>query len=180
MIQKINLTRLFLNVMLLAIVVLLASCGSPNPNSGSRTNLQSIQKSGVTGWTYNDPKSSSGFFVTDFNGQNTGPNLVFVQGGTFAMGNVAEEDVMGYWNTIKKRITVPSFYIDKTEIANVHYREYTFWINLVFGAAEYATVRKRARPDSLVWRSSLAYNEPYVKMYFTHPAYNFYPVVGVT
>lgn len=172
--------RLFAGINLLVIVIFLVSCGGPNPNSGSKTNPQSVQKSGVTGWTYNDPKASSGFFVTDFNGQNTGPNLVFIQGGTFAMGNVAEEDVMGYWNTIKKRITVPSFYIDKTEIANVHYREYTFWIDLVFSSAEYATIRKKSRPDSLVWRSSLAYNEPYVKMYFSHPAYNFYPVVGVT
>ena len=37
-----------------------------------------------------------------------------------------------------------------------------------------------ALPDTLVWRSELAYNEPYVEYYFRYPAYNYYPVVGVT
>jgi formylglycine-generating enzyme len=32
----------------------------------------------------------------------------------------------------------------------------------------------------LVWRSELSYNEPYVEYYFRHPAYNYYPVVGVS
>ena len=37
-----------------------------------------------------------------------------------------------------------------------------------------------ALPDTLVWRSELAYNEPLVEYYFRHPAYNYYPVVGVS
>src|SRR5690606_40992696 len=36
-----------------------------------------------------------------------------------------------------------------------------------------------ALPDTLVWRSKLAYNEPYVQHYLRHPAYQNYPVVGV-
>jgi gliding motility-associated lipoprotein GldJ len=39
---------------------------------------------------------------------------------------------------------------------------------------------RMALPDTLVWRSELAYNEPYVEYYFRYPAYNYYPVVGVT
>jgi len=31
----------------------------------------------------------------------------------------------------------------------------------------------------LVWLSRLGYNDPFVEYYFRHPAYNFYPVVGV-
>jgi sulfatase modifying factor 1 len=27
---------------------------------------------------------------------------------------------------------------------------------------------------------NLSYNEPYVEYYFSHPSYNYYPVVGVT
>lgn len=33
--------------------------------------------------------------------------------------------------------------------------------------------------DTLVWRSRLGFNEPYVEYYFRHPAYQNYPVVGV-
>lgn len=37
-------------------------------------------------------------------------------------------------------------------------------------------------PDTTVWINDFnnAYNEPYMKMYFSHPGYNEYPVVGVT
>ena len=37
-------------------------------------------------------------------------------------------------------------------------------------------------PDTTVWVNDFnnAYNEPYMRMYFSHPGYNDYPVVGVT
>lgn len=37
-------------------------------------------------------------------------------------------------------------------------------------------------PDTTVWINDFnnAYNEPYMRMYFSHPGYNDYPVVGVT
>ena len=37
-------------------------------------------------------------------------------------------------------------------------------------------------PDSLVWMRdfSYSYNEPFTRLYFSHPSYNQYPVVGVT
>ncbi len=134
--------------------------------------------SSVTGWNYND-REMGGFQVAPETEQHTGPGLVFVQGGTFTMG-ATEEDVMGDWNNIPTRKTVNSFYIDRTEVANVHYREYLYWINNVFDGDEYLAVRQAALPDTLVWRSELAYNEPLVEYYFRHPSYNYYPVVGVT
>ncbi len=136
------------------------------------------QSSAVTGWNYND-KNMGGYQVSKEKEQRTGPGLVFVQGGTFTMG-ATEEDVMSDWNNIPRRVTVNSFYIDKTEVANVHYREYLYWINNVFEGDEYQAVRNAALPDTLVWRSELAYNEPLVEYYFRHPSYNYYPVVGVS
>lgn len=136
------------------------------------------EKSDVTGWNYND-KNMGGYQVAKEKEQRTGPGLVFVQGGTFTMGAV-EEDVMGDWNNIPTRKTVNSFYIDQSEVANIHYREYLYWLNNVFEGDEYRAVREGALPDTLVWRSELAYNEPMVEYYFRHPSYNYYPVVGVT
>lgn len=137
--------------------------------------------SDVTGWKYNDPKMG-GYQVAKSQDQATGPGLVFVQGGTFTMGQV-EEDVMGDWNNIPRRVTVPSFYIDRTEVANVHYREYLHWLNRVFNPEDDPNNQKiidAALPDTLVWRSELSYNEPLVEYYFRHPGFNYYPVVGVT
>lgn len=136
------------------------------------------EKSDVTGWNYND-KNMGGYQVSREKEQNTGPGLVFVQGGTFTQG-ATQEDVMGDWNNIPRRITVNSFYIDQAEVANIHYREYLYWVNTVFEGDEYQKVREAVLPDTMVWRSELAYNEPLVEYYLRHPSYNYYPVVGVT
>ena len=137
-----------------------------------------MEKSSVTGWNYND-KTQGGYYVAKPKDVKTGPGLVFVQGGTFTMG-ATQEDVMGDWNNVPRRVTVNSFFIDRTEVANVHYREYIHWLENVFSDPQYEAVVQGAKPDTLVWRSELAYNEPYVEYYFRHPSYNYYPVVGVT
>src|SRR6186713_3646642 len=110
-------------------------------------------KSEVTGWNYND-KNMGGFQVSREKEQATGPGLVFVPGGTFTMGQT-DEDVIGDFNNIPRRQTVPSFYIDRTEVANVHYREYLYWLNRVFDPANdpgYQKIIDAALPDTLVWR----------------------------
>lgn len=138
-------------------------------------------KSDVTGWNYNDSKMG-GYQVAQAKEQASGPGLVFVQGGTFTMGQ-KEEDVMGDWNNIPRRVTVPSFYMDRTEVANVHYREYIHWLTRVFDPEadeNNKNIINGALPDTLVWRSELSYNEPLVEYYFRHPSFNYYPVVGVT
>lgn len=134
------------------------------------------EKSSVTGWNYNDPKNG-GFEVTPYVEQETGPNLVLIEGGTFTMGRT-EQEVNYNWDNIPKRASVSSFYIDETEITNINYLEYLYWLDRVFGV-DYPEVYKKALPDTLVWRSKLAFNEPYVELYLRHPAYHSYPVVGV-
>jgi formylglycine-generating enzyme len=132
-------------------------------------------KSSATGWKYDD-KNMGNFHVAKVKYPKAGPGLVFVQGGSFVMG-AKDEDVMGDWNNIPRRITVPSFFIDETEVANVHYREYLYWLENTFSGD--TSIIKKALPDTLVWREELAYNEPYVEYYFRYPSYNYYPVVGV-
>jgi sulfatase modifying factor 1 len=130
----------------------------------------------TTGWAYNDPENGGFEYYGDFYEQETGPGLVFVEGGSFTMGRV-EDDIQYDWNNIPRTVTVSSFYMDETEVKNVDYREYLYWISRVF--IDYPEVYKKALPDTLVWRRKLAYNEPMVEYYFRHPAYGEYPVVGV-
>ncbi len=132
--------------------------------------------SSSTGWQYNNP-DFGGFEYKSGYEQFKGPGLVFIEGGTFIMGRV-EQDVMYEWNNQPRRVTVPSFYIDESEVSNANYREWLYWINRVF--VDYPQVYKNALPDTLVWRRALAYNEPYVENYLRHPAYADYPVVGVS
>ena len=158
---------------IIASIVLFASCKGGLPFAKKK-----FEKSSITGWNYNDPKQG-GFFRSPVREQATGPGLVFVQGGTFTMG-AADEDIMGDWNNVPRRLTVSSFYIDKTEVANIHYREYLNWIERTFEDESFIEVVQGAKPDTLVWRSELAANEPLVENYFRHPSYNNYPVVGVS
>jgi len=138
---------------------------------------KSKEASETTGWNYNDP-DWGGFEKSEQKGQPEGPNLVLVQGGTFTMG-VVDQDVLFRYNNLPRRVTVSSFYMDETEVANIDYREYMWWLRRVFGES-YPEVYFKALPDSLVWREELAYNEPFVETYFRHASYNDYPVVGVT
>ncbi|MFV0483833.1 MAG: SUMF1/EgtB/PvdO family nonheme iron enzyme [Bacteroidales bacterium] len=145
----------------------------------SMTGCKSFGKkkaSSTTGWKYNDPDNGGFQYRAGYN-QPTGPGLVFIEGGTFYMGR-SEEDVMLKWNNVPRRVSVNSFYMDETEVRNIDYKEYLYWIGRVY--PDDVAYYERARPDSLVWRSDLAYNEPYVRSYFSHPAYAEYPVVGVS
>ncbi len=151
-------------LILLGAVLLLASCSKK-------------ERSATTGWKYNDTKWG-GFEKLDYEGQITGPNLVLIEGGTFTMG-VTEQDVTYDWNNIPRRVTVSSFYMDETEVSNLDYREYLYWVDRVFGES-YPEVYLNALPDTLVWREELSFNEPMVETYFRFPSYDDYPVVGVT
>ena len=128
-----------------------------------------------TGWKYND-QEWGGMEKTDFKGQETGPNLTLITGGTFTMG-ATEEDVTFDWNNVPRRVTVSSFYMDETEVTNINYRGYLHWLNRIY--PQYPNVHRQALPDTLVWREELAFNEPFVETYFRFPAYDDYPVVGV-
>nr|WP_255501856.1 SUMF1/EgtB/PvdO family nonheme iron enzyme [Olivibacter sp. SDN3] len=134
-------------------------------------------RSSKTGMKYNDPHNG-GFQVNRKVNPGPGPGLVIIEGGTFVMGGSLTED-LGYENdNRKRRVTVASFYMDETEVSNVDWLEYLYWLNQNF--PEDRELYYNALPDTLVWRNPLSYNEPYVDNYLRHPAYQDYPVVGVT
>ncbi|MCL2417241.1 MAG: formylglycine-generating enzyme family protein [Bacteroidales bacterium] len=135
------------------------------------------ETSRTTGWNINDPRWG-GFQVLHGVGQTTPPGMVFIEGGSFMMG-ASHQDLLHTWDMIPRRVTVASFYMDETEVRNVDYREYIFWLERIFGA-EFPEVVRRAWPDELAWRRVDAYVEHLVEFYFQHPAFNEYPVVGVT
>ena len=158
-------------IIAVSFLFILGACSSGNKSSNSKN-------SSTTGWKYNNPKNGGFEVNTKFREQATGPGLLFIEGGSFTMGRV-EQDVMYEWDNIPRKQTVSSFYLDETEVRNVDYLEYLFWIQRVYGMS-YPEVYKKALPDTLVWRDKLGYNEPFVNGYLRHPAYKNYPVVGVS
>ena len=94
------------------------------------------ERSKSTGWHHNSPESfGSGFEKFPAMDQETGPGLTLVEGGTFTMG-MTEQDVMRDWNNNPRKVTVPSFYIDQTEVSNFDYLEYLFWLGRVYGSVD--------------------------------------------
>ena len=111
------------------------------------------KESSTTGWEFNNSKNGGFEVRQDFVEQKTGPGLVFVEGGSFTMGRV-EQDVMYEWDNVPRKQTVASFYMDETEVTNLDYLEYLFWIRRVYGQS-YPEVYKKCLPDTLVWRDKL-------------------------
>ena len=134
-------------------------------------------RSTSTGWNYNDYENG-GFEKFDAKEQETGPGLILVEGGTFTMGQT-EQDVMFDWNARSARVTVSSFYMDRTEVTNFHWLEYMYWMKRVYYKS-YPHVYKKSLPDTLAWRTPLGYMEKYANYYLRHPSYRDYPIVGVS
>jgi formylglycine-generating enzyme len=155
-----------LSMLCIGTATLMSACSSKK-NVGVST---------ATGWDYNDPRLG-GFDVANYPGQQTGPGLTFIEGGRFTMGQT-EEDLNFERNNTPRTVSVSSFYMDETEVTNLHYREYLYWLGRTYGA-DYPDIVAKAQPDSTMWRKSMSYNEPLVQYYFRHAAYNHYPVVGV-
>ena len=135
------------------------------------------EKSQKTGISYND-KNNGGYERFRQMHPSPGPGLVPIEGGTFVMGGSADQDVTFDYNNVRRRVTVPSFYMDETEVANQDWLDYLHWISITF--PQDRELYYNALPDTLVWRKPLSYNEPYVDNYLRHPAFQDYPVVGVT
>lgn len=134
----------------------------------------------ATGWKMN--AKEGGFqYNPESREQETGPGLVFIEGGTFTMGKV-QDDPMHDWNNTPTQQHVQSFYMDETEVTNLMYLEYLDWLKKVFPPSDdnYRKIYEGAVPDTLVWRNRLGFNEVMTNNYLRHPAYAEYPVVGVS
>jgi len=155
----------------LLIILVFTSCKTKknNPNVSSKT-----------GYAYNQ-KANGGFEVnTKYRRGPGGTGLMQIEGGEFIMGgsaiDIPGQDMSNY--NYKREVTVSSFYIDETEVANVDWLEYLNWIRRTYPTD--AQYYYEELPDTLVWRRPLSFNEPYVNNYLRHPAYANYPVVGVS
>src|SRR5690554_1245196 len=163
------------NVALRTFLALALSAGLLSCNSSRDYD----DNSRATGWDL-DSREGGFNYNNDFKEQETGPGLVFIEGGTFTMGKV-QDDVMHDWNNTPTQQHVQSFYMDETEVTNVMYLEYLDYLKAVYPPDNpmYTNIYTGALPDTLVWRNRLGFNETMTNNYLRHPAYAEYPVVGV-
>ena len=160
-------------LLVLFLIIPFVSCSNKNDykNSSRATGWKMIGRMGGSAKNYN----------LENRNQQTGPGLVFIEGGTFTMGRV-QDDPMHDWNNSPTQQHVQSFYMDETEVTNLMYLEYLDWLKKVFPPSDenYRKIYEGAVPDTLVWRNRLGFNEVMTNNYLRHPAYAEYPVVGVS
>lgn len=154
--------------------VALSACSLFGGGGSKPTAQNPGQLSNVTRLAFND-EDAGGFMVKPFKGQPDAPNMVFIEGGRAVMGSF-EEDVMSYRDNLERTVSVASFYMDETEIANINWLEYLHYL----ARDSSQEVYQAALPDTTVWVGKLAFNDPYVDHYLRYPGFRYFPVVGVS
>jgi len=109
--------------------------------------------------------------------------MVPIPAGTFHMGQ-ADEDIAASQINFNKQVTVGGFYMDDTEITNNEYRQFIESLKLdsigvAFTDQEFYELYY---PDTTVWVKDFAHHlgDPLLEYYWDHPAFDNYPVVGVS
>ena len=148
--------------------MLMSSCNKGgNPTAANPGGISS-----KTGLEYNEEE---GFQVADFEALQEGPGLIFIEGGRTTLGS-SEEDIAMTRDNVERTVTVASFFMDETEVANVHWLEYLMYVKRDSSEEFY----RSALPDTTVWKRELSFNDPYEQYYLRYPGFRFYPVVGVS
>jgi gliding motility-associated lipoprotein GldK len=183
---------LSLSVILLAMAIY--SCGGPKGSKSSGGKTLSSSKGGAKKGkgllsfgkqSKEAPGVENGEIVAASRkgwSQPTPYGMVLVPSGSFMMGQ-ADEDASRSGISFNKRVTVAAFYMDDTEITNHEYRQFTSALLKdsvsVLGEDKIFT---EYYPDTTVWNSDFTYHngDPMTEYYFSSPAFDLYPVVGVS
>jgi formylglycine-generating enzyme required for sulfatase activity len=85
---------------------------------------------------------------------------------------------MGSFLYKKDTFSVQAFYMQTTEVSNLEYRTFLMDLLIQNRASEYLI----AKPNQEMWITKFpwSFNEPMTNLYFSHPAYDDYPVVNIS
>jgi len=68
--------------------------------------------------------------------------MQLIEGGSYIMGK-SDEDIAQLQNAPARTVTVPSFYMDETEITNSEYRQFVYWVKDSTACISYACKKSR-------------------------------------
>jgi formylglycine-generating enzyme len=146
----------------LGAIFTLQSCGGKKGASDGGGDLIGVQ--GREGWSMTVPY-----------GMTTCPS------GTFHMGQ-ADQDVPASQINLNKQVTIGGFYMDETEITNNEYRQFVdVMLKDSVQALTIEYIMTELYPDTTVWVRDFSHHmgDPMMEYYYSHPAFDEYPIVGV-
>ncbi len=79
---------------------------------------------------------------------------------------------------IKGNETMRTFWLAPSEENNYNYRVYVYWTEQQF--PDFPEVYKNCLPPEKICNDDLTYNDPYISNNFLHPAFSYYPVIGLS
>lgn len=108
------------------------------------------------------------------------PELTFTVYSGFGDNPVSEEFddhlFQAFYESDRQNVySQASFAISKYEVSNVQYREFLSALK-----ESDTALYTQMLPDTLVWNIPRSYTDPYIGYYLRHPAYNNFPVVGIS
>lgn len=117
----------------------------------------------------------------EFNPQEVPFGMIACPGGTFHMGQT-DQDIAATMANLNKQVTIGGFYMDETEITNNEYRQFMdVMVTDSMSILGEPFVMTQLYPDTTVWVKDFTYHmgDPLMEYYYSHPAFDDYPVVGV-
>ncbi|WP_229238912.1 SUMF1/EgtB/PvdO family nonheme iron enzyme [Emticicia sp. C21] len=108
--------------------------------------------------------------------------MVLIPSGSLMMGQ-ADEDVMSARVSMNKRVTIVPFYMDDTEITNHEYRQFVDrMVEDSVSVLGEEFIMSQLYPDTSVWTKDFTYHngDQMTEYYYSSPAFDMYPVVGVS
>ena len=108
--------------------------------------------------------------------------MISIPAGTFHMGQ-ADEDFISSQINFNRQVTISAFFMDETEITNNEYRQFT--TEMIEGSdfeLPPGVDVEDILPDTTVWVNNFSHHmgDPLVSYYWVHPAFDEYPVVGIS
>ncbi len=172
------------SLLVIAPIIMMQSCGSSGKNpigkifGGKKSKNPSGKDTGMDGIREGELVASARKGYK----QTTPEGMVLIPSGSLMMGQ-ADEDVMSSRISMNKRVTIVPFYMDDTEITNHEYRQFMNSMLAdsvsVFGEE---FIMSTLYPDTAVWTKDFTYHngDQMTEYYYSSPAYDMYPVVGVS
>ena len=188
--------KIFLLLLVVSSTLLLDSCstgGSKGKTSSSKSRSSRARGEQASKGKNSKRRSSKKEDVGIVNGeiaatsrkgwkQTTPIGMVLIPAGSYMMGQ-ADEDIASSAVGFNKRVTVVQFYMDDTEITNHEYRQFTnVMLTDSISVLGEEKVLSEYYPDTTVWSKDFTYHngDPMTEYYFSSPAFDMYPVVGVS
>lgn len=181
--NKQMLKTLFKSLLIVAPIIIMQGCGSGKSPlgglfGGKKGKDGSSKEAGMDGIRNGQLNA----FARKGYKQVSPDGMVLIPSGSLMMGQ-ADEDVLSARVSMNKRVTIVPFYMDDTEITNHEYRQFmNRMIEDSVSVLGEEFIMSQLYPDTSVWTKDFTYHngDQMTEYYYSSPAFDMYPVVGVS